>query len=61
MKALATDGIQKGHMSLHAQNIAFAAGAVGDEVAEVARLMVERKSINEEAATRLLAEMRCKR
>src|SRR3546814_6224550 len=32
MKALATEGIQRGHMSLHAQNLAFAAGAVGDEV-----------------------------
>jgi hydroxymethylglutaryl-CoA reductase len=31
MKALATTGIQKGHMALHAQNIAMMAGAVGDE------------------------------
>ena len=61
MKALTTDGIQKGHMSLHAQNIAFAAGAAGDEVAEVARLMVERKSITEEAAALILAELRSKR
>lgn len=58
MKALATDGIQKGHMSLHAQNIAFAAGAVGDEVAMVARRIVAEKAINEDAAGRVLAELR---
>jgi hydroxymethylglutaryl-CoA reductase len=58
MKALATEGIQRGHMSLHAQNVAFAAGAVGEEVTKVARLLVERRSINEEAAGRVLAELR---
>jgi len=58
MKALATDGIQKGHMSLHAHNIAFAAGAVGEEVGEVARRIIAAKAINEEAATKALAELR---
>jgi hydroxymethylglutaryl-CoA reductase len=58
MKALATDGIQKGHMSLHAQNIAFAVGAVGDEVGAVARRIIERQAINEEAASRALADLR---
>jgi hydroxymethylglutaryl-CoA reductase len=58
MKALSTEGIQKGHMSLHAQNVAFAAGAVGDEVGAVARLIIERQSIGEEAAGRALAELR---
>jgi hydroxymethylglutaryl-CoA reductase len=58
MKALVTDGIQKGHMSLHAQNIAVAAGAVGEEVGAVARRLVEEKAINEEAAGRVLAELR---
>lgn len=58
MKALATDGIQKGHMSLHAQNIAFAVGAAGDEVAMVARRIVAEKAINEHAAGRVLAELR---
>jgi len=57
LKALATEGIQKGHMSLHAQNVAFAAGAVGKDVAEIARLMVERQSINEESAVLILAEL----
>lgn len=58
MKALSTDGIQKGHMSLHAHNIAFAVGAVGDEVAEVARRMVADRAINEDAARRTLTDLR---
>ena len=60
MKALVTDGIQKGHMSLHAQNIAFAVGAVGEEVGVVARRIVEENAINEEAAGRALADLRKK-
>jgi hydroxymethylglutaryl-CoA reductase len=58
MKALATEGIQRGHMSLHAQNVAFAAGAVGPEVNEIARRIIERRSINEAAAGAALAELR---
>jgi len=58
MKALATEGIQRGHMSLHAQNLAFAAGAAGPEVAEVARRIVELRTINEGAARAALAELR---
>jgi hydroxymethylglutaryl-CoA reductase len=58
MKALATEGIQRGHMSLHAQNVAFAVGAAGDEVAEVARRIIERRAINEAAAGTALAELR---
>ena len=58
MKALATEGIQKGHMSLHAQNVAFAVGAMGEEVGAVVRRIIEQKSINEEAAGQILAELR---
>lgn len=61
MKALTTEGIQRGHMSLHAQNIAFAAGAVGDEVGAIAKLLVERKAISEESARLILAELRSPR
>lgn len=60
MKALATDGIQKGHMALHAQNVAIGAGATGNDVQEVARLLIERKAINSEAAEAALAELRSK-
>ncbi len=36
MRALATSGIQAGHMKLHARNMAVSAGAIGDEVEKVA-------------------------
>ncbi|MBS9403689.1 hydroxymethylglutaryl-CoA reductase, degradative [Halomonas sp. TRM85114] len=58
VRALATDGIQKGHMALHAQNIAIAAGAEGDEIVSVAEAMKARGEINERMAKHLLAEMR---
>ena len=35
VRVLASEGVQRGHMSLHAKNIAAAAGATGDEVAKV--------------------------
>lgn len=54
--ALATEGIQRGHMALHARNIASAAGAREDQVEALARQLVEKKTINVEAATRLLEE-----
>ena len=34
LRALATEGIQRGHMSLHARQVAVAAGAAGDQVKE---------------------------
>lgn len=58
VRALATDGIQKGHMALHAQNIAIAAGAEGDEIVRVAEALKASGEINERAAKTLLAEMR---
>ncbi|GAW33127.1 3-hydroxy-3-methylglutaryl-coenzyme A reductase [Roseovarius sp. A-2] len=58
VRALATDGIQKGHMALHAQNIAIAAGAEGDEISRIADAMKARGEINASMAARLLAELR---
>lgn len=58
LKALATTGIQKGHMALHAQNIAMMAGAVGEEVDRVARILVERASVRIDVAEKVLAEVR---
>lgn len=58
IRALATEGIQRGHMRLHAKQMAAAAGAVGDEVMEIARRMIEEKRITTERATELLGEMR---
>ncbi len=40
LRALATEGIQRGHMSLHARQVAIAAGATGDLIEDVARQMV---------------------
>ncbi|HJZ49537.1 MAG TPA: hydroxymethylglutaryl-CoA reductase, degradative [Roseiflexaceae bacterium] len=58
MRALATEGIQRGHMGLHARQIAMAAGAHGSEIDEIARLMVEEKAIKPARAEALLLELR---
>ena len=39
MRALATNGIQAGHMKLHARNMAVSAGAIGDEIEQVANIV----------------------
>jgi hydroxymethylglutaryl-CoA reductase len=58
MRALASEGIQKGHMGLHARQIAMAAGASGTLVDEVARRMVDERNIKPARAEELLAELR---
>jgi hydroxymethylglutaryl-CoA reductase len=55
LRALATDGIQRGHMALHARSVAVAAGATGDEVARVAQMIVEARNITVEAARHALS------
>ena len=55
VRALATDGIQRGHMALHARSVALAAGAQGGEVEGVAAIIVEARDITVEAARRALA------
>lgn len=60
LRALATEGIQKGHMSLHAKNIAVMAGAKKDEIDRVAEKMVEQKNIKIDAAKEILDEIRGK-
>ena len=40
LRALATSGIQKGHMRLHAKNMAVSAGAVGEEIEKVAQQLI---------------------
>jgi len=55
LKALATEGIQKGHMALHARNIAITAGAKGPDVERVARMLVHKGEINVTAAKAILA------
>lgn len=57
LKALATEGIQRGHMSLHARNIAIAAGAQGKLVDLVAERMVAERQIRLDRAQQLLQEL----
>ncbi|WP_306006345.1 hydroxymethylglutaryl-CoA reductase, degradative [Aquicoccus porphyridii] len=54
LRALATEGIQRGHMGLHARNVAIAAGASGDEIDRVAAEMIARGEIREDVARELL-------
>jgi hydroxymethylglutaryl-CoA reductase len=58
LKALATTGIQKGHMALHAQNIALMAGAEGAEVDAVAKALVARGQVRVDVAEAELAKLR---
>jgi hydroxymethylglutaryl-CoA reductase len=58
VRALATDGIQRGHMALHARSVAVAAGAVGDQVERVAACIVEARDITLEGAKRALEVLR---
>jgi hydroxymethylglutaryl-CoA reductase len=55
VRALATDGIQRGHMAQHARSVALAAGCSGDLVDRVATMIVEARDITLEAAKRALA------
>ncbi len=57
MRALATEGIQRGHMGLHARQIALAAGASGSLVDTIARRMIEERNIKPARAEMLLAEL----
>jgi hydroxymethylglutaryl-CoA reductase len=54
VRALATDGIQRGHMGLHARSVAVAAGAKRDLVEAVAAMIVEARDITLEAAKRAI-------
>ena len=60
LRALSGEGIQRGHMELHAKNMAIAAGANGAEADAVAARMVERKDISAKSAADILAIIRKK-
>lgn len=57
LRALATEGIQRGHMALHARQVAMAAGATGDQVAAVAARLVTEGKIRLDRAQEILQEM----
>jgi hydroxymethylglutaryl-CoA reductase len=56
LRALAHEGIQRGHMSLHARNIAVAAGATGETIDWVAAKMVEERKIRMDRAKELIEQ-----
>ena len=56
IRALATEGIQRGHMSLHARQVAIAAGAAGDDVSRLADQMVREGIVRVDRAREILSE-----
>jgi len=56
LRALASEGIQKGHMKLHARNVAVSAGATGELIDIVAGKMIEDGKIREDYARDLIRE-----
>jgi len=54
VRALATDGIQRGHMGLHARSVALAAGASAEQVERVAAMIVEARDITLEGAKKAI-------
>lgn len=61
VRALAAEGIQRGHMGLHARNVAVAAGASADEIDAVAAALVQRGAVRADVAETVLAELRAAR
>lgn len=57
LRALSTEGIQRGHMKLHAKNIAIAAGATGDKIDRVVELMVKEGAIRIDRAKEILQSL----
>jgi hydroxymethylglutaryl-CoA reductase len=58
LRALANEGIQRGHMSLHARNIAVMAGATGEQIDTISAKMVEERKIRVDRAKELLDELK---
>jgi len=58
LRALATEGIQRGHMSLHARQIAIAAGATGAEIERVAAQLVDESIIRIDRAEEILRDQK---
>jgi hydroxymethylglutaryl-CoA reductase len=56
LRALATEGIQRGHMTLHARQIALSAGAVGNQIEKLAGQLVREKNVRLERAVEIVKE-----
>ncbi len=57
LRALATEGIQRGHMSLHARQVAIAAGATGELIEKVASQLAAEKNVRVDRAAEILKGM----
>lgn len=57
IRALSTEGIQKGHMRLHARNLAAAAGAKPDQIDKIVQKMIEDKQISLDKAKEILLDL----
>jgi len=58
LRALATEGIQRGHMGLHARNVAASAGAEGEEIDRLARELASQGAFDAAAASAALSRIR---
>jgi hydroxymethylglutaryl-CoA reductase len=58
LRALATEGIQRGHMSLHSRQVAIAAGAQGDQITRLAEQLVAEDTVRIDRAEEILKEWR---
>ena len=57
LRALATEGIQRGHMELHARNIAIMAGATGDLIDQIAETLAKERKVRIDRAKELLEQL----
>ena len=60
LRALTTEGIQRGHMSLHARNIATSVGATEDEIDKVVEILVRERNVRMDRAEEVLRDLRSK-
>ena len=54
LRALATEGIQRGHMSLHARQVAIAAGAQGEQINRLAEQLVAENTVRIDRAAEII-------
>ena len=57
LRALSIEGIQRGHMELHARNIAATAGAIGELIDKVAAQLIKERKIKIDRAKEILTEL----
>jgi hydroxymethylglutaryl-CoA reductase len=58
LRALSGEGIQRGHMSLHARNIAITAGASKDQIEAVAEQMVNERKVRVDRAKEIIETLK---